>query len=255
MIAPSADSLLRVWEDHQRAHPVQQALAALSAASPELERGAWAAASIGERDGGLLVLHESLFGSELCTTAACPQCGERLESDFSARDIRSHADALPGPQRSLRVQQAGYDIEYRLPTSDDLLQLAGADDPERAAERAAESDPERQLLRRCVSRAQLADSVLDPASLPDDVVAGIAADMARHDPDADVRIALECPACGMAWQMRFDIVSYFWGEFDDWAQRLLADVHALASAYGWSERAILALSPTRRQIYLDMVGV
>lgn len=250
MIAPSADSLLRVWEDHQRAHPVQRALAALCAASPELDPGAWAAASIGERDGGLLVLHESLFGSELCTTAACPQCGERLESDFSARDIRSHPDALPGPQRSLRVQQAGYDIEYRLPTSDDLLQLAGAGEPETGAE----SDPERELLRRCVSRALLADSVLDPASLPDDVVAGIAADMARHDPDADVRIALECPACGTAWQMRFDIVSYFWGELDDWAQRLLADVHALASAYGWSEPAILALSPTRRQIYLDMVG-
>ena len=79
--------------------------------------------------------------------------------------------------------------------------------------------------------------------------------MARHDPDADVSIAFECPACGAAWLSRFDIVSYFWGELDDWAQRLLAEVHALARAYGWSEAAILALSPTRRRFYLEMVGV
>jgi hypothetical protein len=32
------------------------------------------------------------------------------------------------------------------------------------------------------------------------------------------------------------------------------DVHALASAYGWSEREILALSDTRRRLYLEMVS-
>jgi len=34
----------------------------------------------------------------------------------------------------------------------------------------------------------------------------------------------------------------------------LSDVHTLARAYGWRERDILTLSPTRRQFYLNMVG-
>ena len=86
------------------------------------------------------------------------------------------------------------------------------------------------------------------------MVDAIASAMAAHDPDADVRIALECPACSCAWELHFDIVSYFWSELDDWAHRTLADVHALASAYGWTEHTVLALSPMRRRIYLDMVG-
>jgi hypothetical protein len=41
---------------------------------------------------------------------------------------------------------------------------------------------------------------------------------------------------------------------EDWASRLLLEVHALASVYGWSERDVLNLSPRRRRLYLDMVG-
>jgi hypothetical protein len=48
-------------------------------------------------------------------------------------------------------------------------------------------------------------------------------------------------------------VSFFWQELDDWADRVLRDVHELASAYGWPENEILALSPRRRQCYLDLI--
>jgi hypothetical protein len=81
----------------------------------------------------------------------------------------------------------------------------------------------------------------------------LADDMRQRDPGAEVRMALSCPICGHAWSATFDIVSYLWSEIEDWAQRLLADVCVLATACGWSERDILGLSPTRRQIYLDMV--
>jgi hypothetical protein len=48
-------------------------------------------------------------------------------------------------------------------------------------------------------------------------------------------------------------VSYLWSELEEWAHRVLVDIHTLAGAYGWSERQILALSPVRRQLYVDMV--
>jgi hypothetical protein len=243
MIAASADSLLRVWEEQQRAHPVKRALHLLDAAWPENGWDAWLHASIGKRDGALLVLHESLFGSDLHTTTACPHCCERLESEFSVQDVRS-GGALPEATSGLCLRQQSYMIDYRLPTSDDLLHVAGQN----------VDDAVLQLLQRCVLRAQQGTDEIDVASLPQSIVANLAGEMAQVDPDADVRIALVCPACGTAWQTCFDIVSYLWGEFDDWAQRTLADVHTLARAYGWSEGAVLALSPVRRQIYLEMVS-
>ena len=248
MIAVDVHGLLRVWEEQQRAHPVQRALHLLVHAWPEPGWDGWLHAPIGVRDGALLSLHERLFGSALHTTTKCPHCGERLESAFGVDDVRSGTPARPGAESPLSLHEQDYAIDYRLPTSDDLLQLA-APASGAVAEAAA-----RELMQRCVSRACCDGVEIDIAALPEAVVATLGADMARHDPDADVRVALACPACGEASQMHFDIVSYLWSEFDDWAQRLIADVHVLARAYGWSEDAIFALSPVRRQLYLDMVA-
>jgi hypothetical protein len=78
--------------------------------------------------------------------------------------------------------------------------------------------------------------------------------MAEADPLADIQIAISCPACAQGWRAAFDILTFLWSEIEAWAWRMLSDVHTLASAYGWCERDILALSPTRRQFYLEMVG-
>ena len=78
--------------------------------------------------------------------------------------------------------------------------------------------------------------------------------MAEADPQADVQLALVCPACGHTWQATFEIVSFLWAELSAWAERTLADVHALASTYGWREADILAMSARRRQRYLELAG-
>jgi len=78
--------------------------------------------------------------------------------------------------------------------------------------------------------------------------------MTQADPQADVQIALCCPACEHKWQEAFDILSFLWEEIDAWVYRTLNDVHVLASAYGWSESEILAMSAWKRQAYLDLVS-
>jgi hypothetical protein len=238
--APNDDVLLRVWEQNHGAHPIRRALALLNAAWPEVGMQAWAQASIGERDGCLLSLYETLFGAQLQTIAHCPRCGERLETSFTSRDIRVHPPALPVPRSEspqLHWREQGYELAYRLPNSEDLLQITD----------------ESQLLRRCVVSARHGGTAVEPGQLPPEVVEHLMADMARQDPDAEVLIGLTCPACQHAWRLGFDIVSHLWGELEDWVQRTLADVHGLACAYGWAERDILAMSATRRQLYLDMV--
>jgi hypothetical protein len=77
--------------------------------------------------------------------------------------------------------------------------------------------------------------------------------MEQADPQANIRLSLTCPACSHQWHGTFDIVTYFWNEINAWAQGVLRDVHMLAATYGWRESDILALSPWRRQFYLEMV--
>ncbi len=245
MEAMNAEALLRVWEETGGAHMVRRALALLDAAWPELGLQNWARAPIGERDGCLLQLREALFGKQLQTVSCCPRCGERIESEFTTQDIRTQPPALPAPRTPLRLQEQGHDISYRLPNSEDLL--LACDDAGVADGVAA------TLLRRCVIEARCGGLPLDAAALPAGVVQKLAGEMEQRDPGAEIRMALTCPACNQAWSASFDIVSYLWGEIEDWAQRLLADVHTLAGSYNWSERDILALSPARRQFYLDMV--
>jgi hypothetical protein len=84
----TAQELLDVWERGLALPPVQRALALLAAACPETPPEALARESVGRRDGRLLWLREWTFGPRLVSLAACPACGERLETAFDVADIR-----------------------------------------------------------------------------------------------------------------------------------------------------------------------
>jgi hypothetical protein len=77
--------------------------------------------------------------------------------------------------------------------------------------------------------------------------------MSELDPQGDVQLALNCPSCRHHWTAPFDVVSYLWIEIQSWASRLLREIHLLASAYGWREADILALSEPRRRAYLEIL--
>ena len=55
-------------------------------------------------------------------------------------------------------------------------------------------------------------------------------------------------------RFNFDIATVLWTELAGLARSLIEEVDALASAYGWSEREILALSGRRRRAYLELAG-
>ncbi|MET0722074.1 MAG: hypothetical protein ABWY64_14700, partial [Tardiphaga sp.] len=57
-----------------------------------------------------------------------------------------------------------------------------------------------------------------------------------------------------AFSEYLDMPDYFWGEIENWAQQTLDDVHRLATAYGWDEESVLALTPARRAAYLVRCG-
>jgi hypothetical protein len=235
----TASELLDVWERGLARPLPQRVLALLAAAHPEASVEDLAKLPIGRRDGHLLQLRERLFGPQLTAVTQCPTCGEQVESTFRINDIRLADGPVAGGMHSAQID--GYSASFRLPNSADLLALT---DPRTARE---------TLLARCLAEVRNANGeALTVESLPDQVVAAIAAQMAAADPQADIELRLACPACDHRWPAMFDIASFLWKELHAWALRTLRDVHSLARAYGWREADILALSPTRRQAYLDL---
>jgi T4 bacteriophage base plate protein len=235
--------LLQVWEWGENQHPVDLALMLLAAAFPDIAPEQLAKLSIGQRDTLLLSLREQTFGSQLASVATCPNCGDRLELNFNVAEIRVSPETEPEEVLSMNV--ADYQVRFRLPNSLDLAAIAGYLDPIAA---------QQKLLENCLLEANRNGEPQSVQELPSNVVAAIAERMEEADPQADVQLAIACPACTHQWQATFDIVSYFWREINARSQRILQEVHALALAYGWREADILAMSPRRRQLYLEMLG-
>jgi len=242
MRALTAQQLLVVWESGQGRSPAERALALLAAACPATSLESLARLSIGQRDARLLRLREWAFGSQLASVADCPQCGVRLEMSFAADDIRAGEESESSEPLSLGVED--YELSFRLPNSADLMAVSNGGD---------RSLIKQTLIERCILQASHRGAATMTSQLPESVVTAISERMAEADPQADVQLALDCPDCGHEWRAGFDIVSFFWSEIGVWAKRMLREVHVLASAYGWREDDILAISPWRRQIYLEML--
>ena len=249
MQAPSASELLAVWE-RARAQPVTtQALMLLEAAEPDSRGEELSRLSVGRRDGRLLALREALFGARLVGLTACPQCGQQLELSIHTSELRTTAQHdVP---ETLSVRNGSYVATFRLPNSKDLAALAERNVPH------DEQDAIRDLLSRCLvelrrnGRRQKPDGL---RAMPLELIEAIAAEMEKADPQANVQLNLRCANCGHQWLSAFDIVSFLWSEIDNWARRVLHEVCVLASAFGWREADILAMSTQRRRVYIQMIG-
>lgn len=199
---------------------------------------------VGEREADLFALRRALFGERMQVRVECAACGEAMEFDLDATLFGSRTRTPDGP---LRVEEGEWAIEFRLPTVADLAAAGAVPDPDEAR---------RLLMARCtVSALRNGEAVVADrlaALLPEGVQRRLAELAEQADPAADVTLNVACPECGEATPAELDITSYLWTELDTWARDLMLDVHLLATAYGWSEPAILALSPLRRRYYLEL---
>lgn len=262
-------ALLTVWEAGLTAGRTGRALLLHTVARPGAGTAELLAVPLGQRDVELYGLRVELFGERLDVRAGCPGCAEELEFAFDARQLFGASESVGaadslGTSESvgaaesggasepvgaarpvagpLLVELDGWRVGFRLPTPGDLA----------AAEQAPAGRGRAVLLERCVLTAEHGGEPVAARQLPEPVQRRMAEAAAAADPCADVRLNLGCPGCGRQALAELDIASYLWEELDDWARAALLDVHLLATAYGWSEAEILALSPLRRRYYLEL---
>lgn len=249
MHALSASDVLYAWEVGRQKHPVDRALLLLALALPSFSPALLSSLTIGQRNRALLLLRQKTLGAIATCLARCPNCGEQLEFSLDLPAMSpTELDALiePGeytvPIHSLNVD--AYTLNFRVPTSTDIAAIV----------RVANAQEGRHLLiERCVVWAARDDQPVLVENLPEEVLQALSEAVIEHDPLAEVECALVCSECQQPWTTFFDIVSFFWTELDALAKRLLRDVHTIASAYGWRESDILALSAARRQYYLELI--
>jgi hypothetical protein len=243
MRVPREQELLDLWERAAERPLAFRALALLAAAHPALSWQELEALSVGERDRRLLRLRAQLFGANAELRARCPGCGEQVEGMLPLQAIGDGMASSEAHESTLEVDH--HQVCFRPPAAGDLLAIAHCP-PEKARAR---------LLERCVQSAYGPESqALSVHALPPAVLDAVIGAMEKADANAWLEVELTCAACGHSWPMAFDIARYLWRELTRWAGRTLLDVHRLARAYGWTEAETLALSATRRQIYLELIA-
>jgi len=243
MHAPTAAELMNVWESGLRQGAIDRALGLLEAVHSEQSGETLAELSIGERDARLLQLRQALFGPRITNTTRCPRCSERLEWESEVAEL--HVKDGKTSTSELCVEAETYRLKFRLPNSRDLATLCKDEE--------GINDRRKKLLERCLMEASTSEGEpLRIEQMPETALQAMVQEMDHADPQSNLQINLTCPACGHCWEALFDIVSFLWAEINNWAERTLRTVHLLARAYGWREADILALSPTRRQIYVEM---
>jgi hypothetical protein len=237
MSGPDSAWTLTAWERGLQEGPLDRAVTLLAVVTG-LPPGEAEVADVGSRDAVLTTVLGRITDGTLWGSLECAGCGERL-------DVPIDLSALPTtpwrePGELLEVEVAGARVLFRLPNTADLRTLRGDD---AAAGR-------RQLLSRCVR----AEGASTPEDIGEEVAAAVEAAMEAAAPGGAVTVEAACPACGTATVAALDVPVLLWAEVQSRAVALLRDVHVLATAYGWTEPDVLALSPARRAAYLEMAG-
>jgi len=240
----SAHELLSIWENCLP-YPVLERSLYLLSVLYDTDMDTVAKMSIGERDTRLLQFREWIFGPRLINVSQCPYCSTPIEWETNINDIRLQEVTAEVSVKTLKLETDGFNIDFRLPNSSDIMMAIS--NPGLAA------DPVK-IVSGCILSVLHHGKEYKPQALPPAVIDKLEQRMNEEDPQAEIKMVLNCPECEKQWEASFDILNYLWLEIDNWAKRLLKEVAALAKAFSWSEKDILSLSYQRRRMYLEIIS-
>lgn len=202
------------------------------------------ALTVGDREALLLHLRSLTLGDRLQCIMQCPDCVEMMDLDLRVRDLLlpPYSESRPHYTADIGTNGIVQTITFRLPTGSDLETIANTAgrNPAQAAN---------DLLWRCV----IGPDETVCASLPESAQQALSALMAEHDPQAEILLNLDCPACGQSFTALFDTATYFFQEVAARATHLYREVHLLAFYYHWSESDIMRMTAVKRHRYLDLL--
>jgi hypothetical protein len=203
-------------------------LARLLTATPPV---AAAALSACDRDALLAALHRQCWGDRIVSTITCRACGAKYDLSFE----------LSAVQRHLASDAPVWLARGGVLTSADgrSLTVPDASDEISAVERGVSGAVER-LAERAGAEA--------------DGIAEAAAALESAAPIVDLELDATCPECGGGQNAHFDLQSFVLQRLLNERGVLFADVHLLATTYGWSLGEILALTRHTRRSFVEIAS-
>jgi hypothetical protein len=226
----SAAQLFALWEPssaapaHRQLEPLVAALFAGEAIGRD---------TLGARNRRLLALHAELSEAPIEARLRCSECGTDNAFEVPAADIL--ACPVPDADTRVRVRSGNRRLIFRLPCMADLAAAAG--DP---------ADPLGLIVARCRTGGK--------GPVPASVIARLSARFEALDPAARILVDLGCAECGSPIRASVDLAEFVAAGVARLVDRLQREIHVVAGAYGWSERAILALPAERRRRYVAMIA-
>ncbi|OLL27502.1 hypothetical protein BTH42_32170 [Burkholderia sp. SRS-W-2-2016] len=190
--------------------------------------------TLGDRNRRLLRLHCALVRGPLEACVKCSACGVDNELDLP---LKAFLDT-PAAPRDARVKLnlgRGMGV-FRLPRMTDIEAAAASHDVRSA------------VLERC--RVDGAGSVLHELAM-----LRLGRRFEVIDPLSNIVVNITCVGCGTALAASVEVAALVAHEIDAIVEGLYRDVDRLASTYGWSEDAILALPVERRHRYVAMAAL
>ena len=234
----AGELLLAAWEESLPEHEMRRALTMLSTARPDTDREQFAALPIAERNLLLLRLHEMSFGPLLSAFGLCPACGAQFEFAVPVAEMTARLEGQ-SPAGPVAWNDEGQRYRLRAVTTDDLMATLGVPEMSVAQD---------LLLARCLDVSPPPGSGGPPAR------ATVLQRFEQLHAATELSCSIDCPGCSSHELLDLDIARFLWAEVRTAARRLLGEIHELASAYGWSERAIARMSADRRSAYLEMLS-
>jgi len=204
-----------------------------------------AALTRGDRQALVLHVRAGLYGDRLSLVARCPNPACAALSDVDLR-ISEMLPAIAPPRPWLECETPSGRAQVREPT--------GADDDVIDAHSGSRAERVARLWSRLVVLDQrpLADD--EWPALPAPTRHTIALALAEGGRAPELVFLAHCPTCRALVEIVIDPFALLARELRLGGDRLLAEIHALAFHYHWSESEILALPRPRRWRYLELLG-
>lgn len=220
----------------------------LRAAYPSIEDVG--ALTLGRVNQLLLQLRRRCFGGTFQFVDKCPDCGEGVEFVLGETDFFPESTVPRDESTGHSLRHQGWRIEYH------PIRLTDWTRARATASSGRDADPEaaaRALLSACVEKARYKQKPKPLDAIPTEVWEALSHALNQADPWAEMCFNLVCPKCRKNWESFFEPVDYLLQEIESRARSVLSQIHTLASAYGWTEPTILALTPERRARYIRII--
>jgi hypothetical protein len=199
--------------------------------------------TLAARIGGLTAIHAQTLGEDrIAVSLRCPldSCGEALEAALPVEAIVEMARLAEAEPQLVVAGTGSRPLALRRPTGVDQLRWLSRNYPSASIAEAA-------MLQSLLPQSS-------PGPLPADLVRLVGEQLEELDPLPCFAVVTLCPACGWQGEIAVDLEAVLLAGLHRAQRRMLADIHVLASRYGWREQDVLAIPPKRRADYRRMIA-